>query len=318
MSDNVIRINNIDVLPGERSNIKLDISTLPSGTNIFVEAHVFRAYDPGPTVLLVGGVHGDEINGIQIVRKAIEYRKFENLKCGSVIAIPLLNVFGFINFSRDVPDGKDVNRSFPGTLKGSLASRVARAMTKEILPNANYLMDFHTGGSSRYNLPQIRYSVLDKRARDIAKVFSPPVILQKGMIPNSFRKTAFEMGIPAIVYEGGESVRLDGYSIDRGYEGMLRVLQHLALVEYAPIEKEEPLHFTKTSWIRAPKSGLFMWTKKSGNYIVKGEPVGLIKDPQGSSSDRVLANRNGYIIGHNNTSVVHVGDALFHIAYDKK
>ena len=318
MSDNVIKINGNRVLPGERSLIKLEVSTLPSGTNIFIEAHVFRAHEPGPNVLLVGGVHGDEINGIQIVRKAIELRNFENLKRGSVIAIPLLNVFGFINFSRDVPDGKDVNRSFPGTRKGSLASRVARALTKEIMPNVQYILDFHTGGASRYNLPQTRYSILDKKAKEIAMVFSPSAVLQKGMIPNSFRKTAYEMGITAIVYEGGEAVRLDGFAIDKGYDGMLRVLQHLGLIEKAPMEMSEPLHFTKTSWIRAPQSGLFVWTKKSGSFVVKGEPLGSLKDPQGSSSLRVLANRNGFIIGHNNSSVVHAGDALFHIGYDQK
>jgi predicted deacylase len=315
--ENIIRINGIDVMPGERKLIKLDVSKLPSGTKIHIDAHVFRSFEPGPCILIVGGVHGDEINGIQIVRKGVENRVFENLRIGSVIAIPLLNVFGFINFSRDVPDGKDVNRSFPGTLKGSLASRVARAVTKEILPNANFLLDFHTGGSSRYNLPQIRYSVLDPVARDLAYAFSPPVILQKTMIARSFRKVAFENKIPTIVYEGGESVRLDGFSIERGYEGMLRVLNHLGILDIQMPNRESIFHFNKTSWIRSPRAGLFIWTKKSGSHICKGEPVGVIKDPQGYSSHKVSASRDGFIIGHNNASVVHVGDALFHIAYDQ-
>jgi predicted deacylase len=289
---------------------------LPSGTDIYIEAHVYRALDPGPCVLVVGGVHGDEINGIQIVRQAVAQRNFETLKCGSVIAIPLLNVFGFINFSRELPDGKDVNRSFPGTSKGSLASRVARAMTKEILPNADYLFDFHTGGASRYNFPQIRYSVHDKQARILADAFAPPVILQKTLIPRSFRKIASEMNIPTIVFEGGESVRLDGFAIEKGYEGMLRVLQHLEMVESAPISSDKTFHFTKTSWIRAPRAGLFTWTKSSGHFIRKSEPVGVIQDPQGYSSYKVLAPRDGFIVGHNNASVIHVGDALFHIAYN--
>jgi len=317
MTENVIKINGSIVQPGERKKVKVSVGTLPSGTKIFIEAHVFRSQEPGPCLLVVGGVHGDEINGIQIIRKAIENRIFENLVSGSVIAIPLLNVYGFINFSRDLPDGKDVNRSFPGTSNGSLASRVARAMTKEILPNADYLLDFHTGGSSRYNYPQIRYTGLDDKAKELAYSFSPPVILQKSLIPKSFRKTAYELKIPTIVYEAGEAVRIEGFAIESGYSGMLRVLKSLDIIPSAPDSKFIPHHYKKTSWVRSSKAGLFIWTQQSGSIVRKGEPLGLVKDPQGEWSYKLLAPRNGFIIGHNNASVVHVGDALFHLAYDE-
>lgn len=317
MSENVIKINGSLIQPGERRKVKVSVGMLPSGTKIFIEAHVFRAQEPGPCILVVGGVHGDEINGVQIIRKAVENRVFENLSSGSVIAIPLLNVYGFINFSRDLPDGKDVNRSFPGTSRGSLASRVAKAMTKEILPNADYLVDFHTGGASRYNYPQIRYTGLDEKAKELAYAFSPPVILQKALIPKSFRKTAFEMKIPTVVYEAGEAVRIEGFAIESGYSGMLRVLKSLDVIEEAPNAIFEPLHFKKTSWVRSSKAGLFIWTQQSGTSVKKGEPLGVIKDPQGEWSYKLLAPRAGFIIGHNNASVVHVGDALFHLAYDE-
>lgn len=317
MTENIIKINGTTVEPGERAKVKIGVGNLPSGTKIYIEAHVFRAQEPGPCVLIVGGVHGDEINGIQIVRKALENRLFENIRLGSVIAIPLLNVYGFINYSRDLPDGKDVNRSFPGSSKGSLASRVARAMTKEILPNADYLIDFHTGGSFRYNYPQIRYTASDERAADLAKQFSPPIILQKPLIPKSFRKMAFESDVPTLVFEGGEAVRIEGFTIDVGLAGMSRVLKFLKLLKNAPPPQFEPKLFKKSSWVRSPKAGLFIWTQHSGNSVVKGEPIGMIKDPQGEWSYKVLAPKSGYIVGHSNASVVHVGDALFHFAYDE-
>ena len=316
MTENVIKINGTTIEPGERTKVKLSVGTLPSGTKIYIESHVFRAQAPGPCALIVGGVHGDEINGIQIVRKALENRVFENLESGSVIAIPLLNVYGFINFSRDLPDGKDVNRSFPGSSKGSLAARVARAMTKEILPNADYLLDFHTGGASRYNYPQVRYTSTDDEAMKLAEAFAPPVILQKPLIPKSFRKLASELGIPTLVFEGGEAVRIEGFSIDTGLAGMMRVLKYLDIITDAPDSQFVPQNFKKSSWVRSPKAGLFIWTQQSGISVRKGEPIGIIKDPQGDWSFKVLAPRSGFIVGHSNASVVHVGDALFHFAYN--
>jgi len=285
MTENVIKINGTTVEPGERTKVKIGVGNLPSGTKIYIESHVFRAQAPGPCVLIVGGVHGDEINGIQIVRKALENRLFENLVCG-------------------------------GSSKGSLASRVARAMTKEILPNADYLIDFHTGGSFRYNHPQVRYTANDKEAEKLANAFAPPILLQKPLIPKSFRKMALEMGVPTLVYEGGEAVRIEGFTIDVGLSGMSRVLKSLKLLKNAPPAQFEPKHFKKSSWVRSPKAGLFIWTQHSGNSVVKGEPLGTIKDPQGEWSYKVLAPKSGYIVGHSNASVVHVGDALFHFAYN--
>jgi len=312
----VINIGKIKIERGETKVINLNVGTLPSGTKIEVKANIFRSLKPGPTVLVLGGVHGDEINGVEIVRKSLEENVFEKLVKGSVIAIPLLNIFGFINFSREVPDGKDVNRSFPGTSTGSLASRVARKLTKEILPIVDFGMDFHTGGASRYNYPQIRYSRTDKKAKVLGEAFRAPFLIQKPLITKSLRKISKDMGIPIIVYEGGESVRLDGFSISKGFEGMKRVLKHAGMIENATPENNRMIHVKKTGWIRAPESGLFTWTRNSGVLIEKGEPLGHIKNPYGTKTIKVVARRKGYIIGHNNASVVNQGDALFHLAYD--
>lgn len=310
-------IDNVNIGLGETANVKINVGKLPSGTRINLMAHVYRSLKPGPCLLVLGGVHGDEINGIEIVRSAIEDNFFEKLNCGSVIAIPLLNVYGFINFSREVPDGKDVNRSFPGSTSGSLASRVARTLTKKILPSVTYGIDFHTGGASRYNYPQIRYSKTDSKAKELAEAFAPPVLLEKPLISKSLRKAAKDMKIPVIVYEGGESIRLDGFSIQKGRDGMQRVMKHLGMLDKAPSISHSQHFFKKSIWLRASHSGMFTWTRTSGSFVQKGEPVGLIKDPFGEKSITVLSSRSGYIIGHNNASVVNQGDALFHVGYEE-
>ena len=267
--------------------------------------------------MVLGGIHGDEINGVEIVRKSLEEDVFTNLDRGSVIAIPLLNVFGFINFSREVPDGKDVNRSFPGSSKGSLASRVANTLTKKILPYVDIAMDFHTGGSSRFNYPQIRFGTNDKLAEELALVFGTRFIIQKQVIPKSFRKTASVNNISTLVFEGGESVRLDGHAISVGIQGMKRVLAHLEMTHQPTFNNQtKSTIIKKTLWQRAPYSGIFIWSKCSGHYVKKGEPLGVLKDAYGNKSITVNASKEGYIIGHNNASVVNQGDALFHIGYE--
>lgn len=312
-----IVIDNESIFPGEYSMVRMNVGRLPSDTRIDIAAHIYRSKSPGPCVLLLGGVHGDEINGIEIVRKSIEEDIFTNLDRGSVIAIPLLNVFGFINFSREVPDGKDVNRSFPGTSRGSLASRVANTLTKKILPFVDIAMDFHTGGSSRFNFPQVRYSRVDKVAEELAIVFGTRFIIQKPLIPKSFRKTARLNKIPTLIFEGGESVRLDGHAISTGLQGLKRVFAHLEMTHQPTFNNNaQSLIIQKTSWLRAPYSGIFIWSKSSGSYIKKGEPLGVLKDPYGNKSITVNSSKDGYIIGHNNASVVNQGDALFHIGYE--
>lgn len=311
-----IVIDGHSIAPGEHRIIDLSVSKLPSDTTINIHAHVYRSDTDGPTVLLLGGIHGDEINGVEIVRRMIDGEELNNIQCGTVIAISLLNVYGFINSRRGVPDGKDVNRSFPGASRGSLASQVASCLTKKILPNVDITIDYHTGGDARYNYPQVRYSKDDQQAKELGKVFAPPFLIAKPRIPKSFRKTANEMGIAVLVYEAGESERLNGLAIESGMAGTLRVLRHLEMI----LAKDTPkppkvIEVLSTGWIRANAAGMFIWSRQSGAEVQKGEVLGHIHSPQGDRTSKVLARKPGYIIGHNNASVVHEGDALFHIAY---
>ena len=311
-------IDKQEIKPGEKCVVKLNVGRLPSDTRINIMAHVYRSKKPGPTSLILAGVHGDEINGIEIVRRILKTKKLRRIRRGSVIVIPLLNIYGFINYNRYVPDGKDVNRSFPGTQIGSLASRIARTLTKNILPLTDYIFDFHTGGDFRYNYPQVRYSRTDNTALELSKIFSPPFIIQSGMIPKSLRKVAKDLKIPMVVFEGGESVRLNGGAIHAGYQGLLRCLAYLGHIKSDDTNppNNKPILITKTTWIRASFSGIFLWTQSSGTKVYKGEKLGSINDPNGLKSISVTAKQEGYIIGHNNASVVNQGDALFHIGYE--
>ena len=311
-------INKKNIAPGKQEIIKLNVARLPSGTVISIRIHVYHSRRPGPCVLVLGGVHGDEINGVEIVRRMVDDNLFDKLECGSVIAIPLLNVYGFIQFSRDAAEGKDVNRSFPGNMKGSLASRVAKTLTKQILPLIDFGVDYHTGGGSRYNYPQIRYSVGDQKAAELASQFASPFLISKPLVPKSLRKVSHTMDKPIVVYEGGESLRYDGFSIDNGLAGMKRLLNANGMLAEASNILRTPNHIGKNTWVRAAQSGMFMWSQQSGAKVSVGEPLGYINDPYGHEEIPVLANRNGYLIGHNNAPVVSAGDALFHIGEVKK
>lgn len=311
-----MKLENQEFGLGESGVVDFNVSRLPSGTRINITAHVIRSKKEGPTVLVLGGVHGDEINGVQIVRRLLSSGRMDQLQIGSVILVPLLNVYGFINFDRDVPDGKDVNRSFPGSSSGSLASRVASVLTKKILPVVDYAIDLHTGGASRYNYPQLRFASKDATAIEMASAFASHYLIQKSGIPKSFRRTANDMGIPTVVYEGGEAQRLCGLSIETGFNGVLRTLKWLNMLNHAPQHPHAPINIHKTTWVRAKEAGLFTWFRSSGTRIVKGDKLGEIHSPQGDRVKKIISKYSGYIIGHNNASVVHYGDALFHIGYE--
>ena len=310
-------IDGVKIEAGIPNTLRINAGKLPSGNRINVIAHVYYSGVPGPTLLIMGGVHGNEINGIETVRRSIEEKLYKDLIRGAVIVIPLLNVYGFINFSRDVADGKDVNRSFPGNMNGSLASRVARIITKKIMPHIDCALDFHTGGDARYNYPHVRFNKNDDGARRLAQFFNVRYLAEYPLISKSFRKIAFDAKIPSVVFEGGESIRLDLLSINKGLNAIKGVLHGLGMsVNQAEKNDHDQWVIKKMIWVRAVESGLFIRSKQSGEYVKKGENLGQIKDPYGTKSVDVIATKSGHIISHNNASVVSLGDALFHIGYD--
>jgi len=299
---------------GESEQVYLNVAKLPTHTPIDLPVHVIRAKEDGPVVLLTGGLHGDEINGIEIIRRMIEKDRL-HLNRGSVIAIPIVNIYGFILNVRGVPDGKDINRSFPGIKGGSLARLLAYTIMQEIIPNIDMGIDFHTGGAARANLPQIRCVLRDKQNTQLAKVFGAPVILNSNLIDKSFRKAAAKKGKPVLVYETGESLRLDEEGIELGIEGTLRVLKHLEMIDQAPNGTATRV-FKKSTWVRARNAGLFQSRIELGDELNKRQVLGYITDPFGNESFKVVAPKTGMVIGINNNPVIHKGDAIIHFAYN--
>lgn len=299
--------------PGSNKLIEVSVAKLPSGTTITIPVHVLRSNKPGPCVLLLAGLHGDEINGIETLRRML---KADALlpDAGSIVCIPLLNVFGFINYSREVPDGKDVNRSFPGSARGSLAGRVAYMFMKEIFPIIDFGIDYHTGGKSRSNYPQVRCVFDDQKSLALAEAFSAPLTLNAKLRDNSLRKAAAQAGIPIIVFEGGESHRIDETSIQIAEKGTFRVLQHLG-IKQSNLPNGETMKLTNSSWMRANKSGLFQPKVELGAMIKKNQTLGIIGDLFGKEEKKIKARQGGVVIGLNFNPVVSQGDAILHIGF---
>ncbi len=296
------------------SHVKLDlhVAKLPSNTTINIPVHVYRGKENGPVLLLMAGMHGDEINGTEIIRRLIVDKTIFPKK-GTVIAIPILNIYGFLNYSRDVPDGKDVNRSFPGSTRGSLASRMAHLFMKEIFPHIDYGVDFHTGGGSRSNYPQIRCMVNIESHYELAKVFGAPMILNAKLRDKSLRKEATLKGKPIIVFEAGEALRMDEFAIEEGIIGTKRVMNHLGMTNHIIDKDPHTIIIHSSQWVRANRSGIFRSYIKPGEKVNKNQLLGLITDPFGQVENKIKSPINGHIVGLSYSPVVSQGDALIHI-----
>ncbi|TVQ65666.1 MAG: succinylglutamate desuccinylase [Balneolaceae bacterium] len=311
-----ITINGQKIGRGEDKKLFLRIARLPTHTNIDLPVRVLRAEEPGPVLLLSGGLHGDELNGIEIVRRLLHSGQAVP-KIGTVIAIPLMNVYGFIQSVRGVPDGKDINRSFPGSKTGSLAKLVAYTLMNEIIPKIDYGIDFHTGGANRSNISQIRCVFDNQKNMELARAFSPPVILHSGLIEGSFRKAAFKKKKHILVFESGESLRYDEPGIQEGIDGTIRLMNYLGMTELKTSNRNFPEEYNHSVWHRAPYAGLFKSKVMLGDYIKQRELLGYITDPFGLEMQKVKSRSEGRVIGINYCPVVHKGDAILHIAVNK-
>lgn len=307
------------IKPGESKTIDFNIAKLYTATSVEIPIIVERSLIPGPVVLLTGGIHGDEINGVEVVRNLIS-KKINKPKIGTIICIPILNIFGFLNGKREFPDGRDLNRSFPGIKSGSLASRVAYRFTKEVLPNIDYCMDFHAGGAQRFNAPQIRVKPGDERLLSLAKVFNPPFIVYSKNIKRTYRSTANKLGITMLLFEGGKTNEGNKYIVMEGVNGAKRFLDHLGMLgdkfTAAPAKKDSII-IGSARWMRAGRSGLLHLKIDCGKHVEKGELLATITDPFGTMRHKVLAPNTGYVINTNQSPIVYKGDAIFHISNDK-
>jgi len=316
---NVLSILDEKILPGQHKRLNLHTAKLFTTSKVEVPVIIERSKKPGPVVLITAGIHGDEINGVEIVRQFLARKMNKPLK-GTIICIPVLNVFGFLNMQREFPDGRDLNRIFPGAKKGPLASRFAYQLTNEILPIVDYVLDFHTGGAKRFNAAQIRIIKDDDKLKSLAEVFNAPFTVFSSNVKKSFRNTCQNLNIPVLLYEGGKSSDNDAGITRFGLDGLRRVLKHLGMLksEFDPPKTAKPSVFIEqTKWLRAKYSGLLHVKVNIGQWVDEKEVLAVITDPYGSFKHVMKSRESGYIINVNQSPMVYQGDALFHISTDK-
>lgn len=304
------------ILAGESKTINMEIAKLHTMNKLKIPIIVERSKIDGPTVLFTACLHGDEINGTEIVRQLI-VQKINKPKRGTIICIPIINIFGFINKTREFPDGRDLNRVFPGSKTGSLASRFAYYILKDIIPHVDYAIDFHAGGASRFNAPQIRIVPENPELKELSDVFNAPFTLYSKNISGSFRNSCDKLGVKMLLFEGGKSLDINEEVTNDAIEGTKRFLDHLDMLnprKKANIKSKKPIYIEKSNWVRAKYSGMFHGMVKIGSFIKKGELIATISDPYGKVEHKMKAPHDGYVINVNDAPIVYQGDAIFHVS----
>jgi len=304
------------VLPGENRTINVEIARLHTTTKLNIPIIVRRSKIDGPVVLFSAGIHGDEINGVEIVRQIV-HKKINKPRIGTIICIPIINIYGFVNRCRDFPDGRDLNRVFPGSKNGSLASRFAYHILTQIMPLVNYAVDFHSGGASRFNAPQIRLTPNNPELKILADVFNAPFTLYSKNIVGSFRNSSQKMNVKMLLFEGGKSLDINDAIAGAGVNGAKRLLAHLNMLDpKQTVEKlnQESIYIDKSGWLRAKCSGMLNDNDTVGKFVTKGTVLGIITDPFGKFERKVKAPNDGYIINANHSPIVYEGDAIYHIS----
>lgn len=305
-----------EIKKGQSATLEVEVAKLHTRNSLRIPVIVERAKHDGPVLLLMGGVHGDEVNGVAIVRDIIR-KKYNKPKRGTVICIPVFNVFGYLEQSREFPDGRDLNRMFPGSPKGSLAGQFAHKFATEIAPLVDYVIDFHTGGAGRENYPNVRCALKESETLEMAKQFGAPFILNSKYISKSIREFFKKKGKTILLFEGGKSLDLDQQVIDCGVQGALNIMKYLDMQKGEITIASEPVIIKDSKWIRAPHSGLFQARVKNGTKVDKKTILGTISDPYGSFEKKVVAPFDCHIFGLNTAPIVYKGDAIFHVSLDK-
>jgi predicted deacylase len=315
-----LTIGGVTINPGERQIIDVPVAPMYTHDDLSISVQVVRGKRPGPTLFVSGAIHGDEINGVEIIRRVLQHRSLKNLS-GTLIAIPIVNVHGFLNHTRYLPDGRDLNRSFPGSAKGSLTGRVAHTFIKEIVSKCTHGIDLHTGSRHRSNFPQIRADLDDPEAYRMTESFGVPLAIDAKIRDGSLRECAGDAGIPVILYEAGEALRFEEVYIRAGVKGVINVMRRIEMLPRSRSKKTvaPPIVSDQTSWLRAPESGVLRTFVPLGGKVETGQVIAMVADPLGTTETPMLAPTTGMVIGRTNLPLVYEGDATFHIAqYGRK
>ena len=309
-----ITIGQVEIRPGQRVIVDLPVASLSTHTPMTMPVQVVCGRRPGPTVFVIAAIHGDEIIGVEILRRVLRLKALNRMR-GTLIAVPIVNVYGFVAQSRYMPDRRDLNRSFPGSQHGSLAARLAHTLMTEVVSKCQYGIDLHTAAIHRVNLPQIRANLDDAETRELAEAFGVPVIVNAGERDGTLRQAAVKGGVRVLVYEGGEALRFDDLSIRAGVRGVANILRKLDMLRADPKRLAHPPAIARSStWVRAPISGILRTRVALGARVKQNQPLGALADPMGENEVVLVAHEEGIVIGLSNLPLVQEGDALFHIA----
>ena len=302
------------VAPGERRNIDLAISESYSGLDIRIPIHVWRAKRPGPTGFVTAAVHGDELNGTGVIRRLILDDPF-TLDAGALILVPVVNILGFERHSRYLPDRRDLNRSFPGSLEGSLAARLAAVIYREIIARSDFGIDLHTAALRRTNFPNVRAHMGDPEVAELARSFGAELIVQGEGPKGALRRTACRAGVPTIILEAGEVWKVEPSIVDYAIRGITNVLANRGMIEQTPVM---PAHHTvadRAKWVRAPRGGFLRFHVAPGDMIERGRPIATSTSLIGREHDIIEAPVGGVVLGMTTLPAVAPGDPIVHIAY---
>lgn len=306
------------IRPGTHSLVKIPLPGLHSETSVHMPVHVYHGKKEGPVLFISAAVHGDEINGVEIIRRILSLPAIRRLR-GTLIAVPIVNVFGFDNHSRYLPDRRDLNRCFPGRDQGSLASRVAHVFMNEIVAKADIGIDLHTAAVHRDNFPQIRADLENEKLNDLARSFAAPVLLHSAAPEGSLRHCAIDESTPIMVYEAGEALRFDELSISVGARGVLNVMREMGMIAKGKARKvKKSVLLRSSTWVRSTKSGLLRANVKLGDMVSCGDVIGYVSDPAHQVDEVIRASYDGIIIGRTNIPLVYEGEALFHIGRSRQ
>ena len=311
----ILNIAGQQVAAGQRRSINIPVAHLYTHTEMTMPVHVLRGKKDGPRLFVCAAIHGDEIIGVEIIRRLLKLKILQRLR-GTLIAVPVVNVYGFINHTRYLPDRRDLNRYFPGSLKGSLTSRLANIFMEEIVAISTHGIDLHAGSHHRMNLPHIRACLNKTETEQLAFAFGAPVILNADFRDGSLRQAVEEKGIPMLLYEAGEALRFDEFAVRAGVKGILGVMRFIGMLTSRSIRTSriQPMVASSTSWVRAPGSGILRTQIPLGGKIAANQIIGEIADPFDEHETAVISPVAGIVIGRMNLPLVHKGDALFHVA----
>ena len=307
-----ITIGSVTVKPGQRQRLELPVGRLYTQTPMSLPIQVVNGREDGPKLWVSAAIHGDELNGVEIISRLLEKVSPKRLK-GLLIGVPIVNVFGFIQQDRYLPDRRDLNRSFPGSSSGSLAGRLANIFMREVVSHCTHGIDLHTASNHRINLPQIRCNLKDPETRRIAEAFAAPLMMDSAGPRGSLRHAATQKKIPILVYEAGEPLRFNPEAIGVGYRGLMNVMHELGMLKARRKQWRSSMEVSRTVWIRARRGGILRFKAKLGRRVEKGQVLGVIHDAYGQEKAEVTSPHHGLIIGHTNNPLVNQGDGIIHM-----